>query len=276
MKDILVHVNEHEAWSNHIDLAIALARRFGARLTGILPHEQLALVKLMADGPGGGAEFIPELQARADRAAAALGARFADTLRAGTVEGDLVTAEGRAHQVLTLAGRFHDLIVVEQTNLHEDDINWSSAEEAAVLSGRPTLVAPREVISDGAFRRILVAWNGGREATRALHAARPFLADAEEVLVLEGPSREMAASVTRAPPGDVMDWLRRHTRAVRRVASDIADRDAADAILQMASTHRCDLVVMGAYGRRGLARLVLGGATSKVLRAARLPVLAAH
>ncbi len=47
----------------------------------------------------------------------------------------------------------------------------------------------------------------------------------------------------------------------------------ADAILQAAKQHRCDLIVMASHGRRGLAGLLLGSETQKVLTHAKIPVL---
>ncbi len=44
-------------------------------------------------------------------------------------------------------------------------------------------------------------------------------------------------------------------------------------ILRVARTRKCDLIVMASHGRRGLAGLVLGSETSKVLTHSRIPVL---
>jgi nucleotide-binding universal stress UspA family protein len=275
-KDLLVHVKPQETWSAHIDLAVALGARFKARVTGIVPHENLAIAKLLAGGPRGGGAWIEDMQAVANRQAAVLEERFMQCLRQHGAEGEIQVAEGRSHEVLGFAGRFYDLVVVEQTDLNEDDINWSTAEEAAVNSGRPTLIAPRHEQSDAAFRRVLVAWNGSREATRALHAARPIWENSEEVVLLSGHSREIAPSITRPPPGDIESYLRRRTPAVTIADGHVRDTDAAARILAVAAETKCSLIVMGAFGRKGLSRLILGGATSRVFRDAPIPILTAH
>ena len=46
-----------------------------------------------------------------------------------------------------------------------------------------------------------------------------------------------------------------------------------EAILDMAKTKACDLVVMASHGRRGVAALLIGSETSKVLTHSTLPVL---
>jgi nucleotide-binding universal stress UspA family protein len=46
-----------------------------------------------------------------------------------------------------------------------------------------------------------------------------------------------------------------------------------EAILAAAKKHRCDAIVMASHGRRGVAALVLGSETQKVLTHSKLPVL---
>jgi nucleotide-binding universal stress UspA family protein len=48
----------------------------------------------------------------------------------------------------------------------------------------------------------------------------------------------------------------------------------AVAILNLATRHNCDLIVMATHGRTGLRRFVLGSVTEKVIRTATCPVLA--
>lgn len=48
---------------------------------------------------------------------------------------------------------------------------------------------------------------------------------------------------------------------------------AWEGILKTARTKRCDLIVMASHGRRGLAGLLLGSETTKVLTHSKIPVL---
>jgi len=47
----------------------------------------------------------------------------------------------------------------------------------------------------------------------------------------------------------------------------------ADTILQTARKRKCDLIFMASHGRRGIAALLLGSETQKVLAHAKIPVL---
>jgi nucleotide-binding universal stress UspA family protein len=46
-----------------------------------------------------------------------------------------------------------------------------------------------------------------------------------------------------------------------------------EAIIEAATTHHCDLIFMASHGRRGLASLLLGSETQRVLTHADIPVL---
>lgn len=46
-----------------------------------------------------------------------------------------------------------------------------------------------------------------------------------------------------------------------------------DAILKTANAHKCDLIVMTSHGRKGLAAMLLGSETRKVLTHGKVPVL---
>jgi len=55
---------------------------------------------------------------------------------------------------------------------------------------------------------------------------------------------------------------------------DIAIAPAAwSAVIEAAASNRCDLIVMASHGRRGLAGVVLGSETTKVLTHSKVPVL---
>ena len=53
----------------------------------------------------------------------------------------------------------------------------------------------------------------------------------------------------------------------------VADRYAAEAIVDTAEHEGCDLIVMASHGRRALGRLLLGSQTSEVLARCGVPVL---
>ncbi|MBL8579184.1 MAG: universal stress protein [Mesorhizobium sp.] len=61
--------------------------------------------------------------------------------------------------------------------------------------------------------------------------------------------------------------------AVEVATVHVADARPAEAILDVAKTEGCSLIVMASHGRRGLGRLLLGSQTSEVLAHSTVPVL---
>ncbi|MEO8134253.1 MAG: universal stress protein [Betaproteobacteria bacterium] len=53
----------------------------------------------------------------------------------------------------------------------------------------------------------------------------------------------------------------------------IVDGEPWDGIIKTARKHKCDLIVMASHGRRGIAGMLLGSETQKVLTHSNIPVL---
>lgn len=56
-------------------------------------------------------------------------------------------------------------------------------------------------------------------------------------------------------------------------AMHVTNEYPADAIIEAAKSRKCDLVFMASHGRRGLAGVLLGSETAKVLTHSKIPVL---
>jgi nucleotide-binding universal stress UspA family protein len=83
-----------------------------------------------------------------------------------------------------------------------------------------------------------------------------------------------AAAIDRAAASYLGQIEREARKAGVRVATVRTTSDyPADAILAAAARGGCDLIVMASHGRRGLAGLLLGSETQKVLARARIPVM---
>jgi nucleotide-binding universal stress UspA family protein len=125
-------------------------------------------------------------------------------------------------------------------------------------------------------KRVLVAWNASREASRALHDALPLIAKAETATVfLANPTRGLDGH-GEEPGADIARHMVRHGLKVE-VAKVIAD-DVPDSalLLNHASDMGADLLVMGAYGHSRLREFILGGMTRSLLREMTVPVLLSH
>ncbi len=127
-------------------------------------------------------------------------------------------------------------------------------------------------------KNVLIAWDGGREASRALADAMPLLVRAKQVTVACLDPGAAACGADTAARERLAAYLHRHGAAARVEHDNLGEGDLAvgDWLLSRAADRGTDLIVMGGYGQPRWREQVLGGATRALLSAMTLPVLMAH
>lgn len=267
MKDILVQLDGGEVSPRRLDAALLLARRFGARLTGLFAQKETDAAALVARRPG----------ARLQEAAAASKLSYEAALAAAGVTGRwLALAHGDPGFVTTevaFCARYFDLAVIGQGASDRsgdypqlpDDL----VERAILDSGRPVLVIPRSGKIEPLATRIALAWNASREASRALHDSLPLLAAAEAVTLLSVP-RSTAPMPGDLPEMDVIGHLAGHGVLARFERIRAEDIGVMDLLLSRAFDLGADLLVMGApagssFGKSSGTRFLLKHLTLPVV-----------
>lgn len=124
--------------------------------------------------------------------------------------------------------------------------------------------------------RVFVAWDSSEAAASAVHAALPYLKQAEAV-VIGCVDPVMTAERNGQDPGtDVAAWLSHHGCNVTVSQFPSGGRDVAACLQDRAKEFGADLVVMGAYGHTRLVEAVFGGTTRSMMEQVDLPVFLAH
>lgn len=178
---------------------------------------------------------------------------------------------------LVLQARYSDLVVVSQKNFSEFDPSLVSdlPEYVALHSVRPVLIVPHAGPVSPTGNRILVAWDGSMEATRAITNAIPLLKRAKSVTVaLFNPSAQLDVH-GELPGADIGLYLARHGIKIE-VLQQEAEANIGSALMALASDRGYDLIVMGAYGHARFREIVLGGVTLTVLGQMNVPILMSH
>ncbi len=181
---------------------------------------------------------------------------------------------GREEEMVACRGRVSDMIVVARPSSDEEANAPLTLEAALRETGRPVVVVPPG--TEGKFGgpiSVAIAWNGSVEASRAVAFALSYLAAAESVTVLSvdegratGPSGE-----------ELVTYLACHgIAATSRILKDAGGRGAGQALLAEVAAVGADMMVMGAYSRSRMRRLIFGGATSEVLNKTEIPILMVH
>ena len=269
-KTIVVHIDNRPRRAERLALAFTLARRFEAHLVGLFVLEAARIPSYALAETG---QLVVELERkrRAEEAHAAE-AEFRRAERLARASSEWRPSADDAGAALQLSARYADLLIAGQPEPN-DPSGMAFAGELVLGAGRPVLFVPYAGRFPEAGRRVLIAWNASREATRAVTDALPILARAETVeIVAFEPGGDHGAS----PAADIAHYLARHgvkATAARDVAPGV---EVGERILSRAADTAADLIVMGAYGRSRLRELVLGGATRTLLGAMTVPVLMAH
>jgi nucleotide-binding universal stress UspA family protein len=154
----------------------------------------------------------------------------------------------------------------------EDGPDAAAIVEAAMMeTGRAVLFVPADVTAEP-IKGIAVAWNGSREAARAMALAMPVLEEAGDVVLLAGLSSSLAREDIDAC-ATALGW---HGVKARSVTFDGSDGNVAGRLQAEAREAGCQLLVLGAYSHSRLREFIFGGVTDDILAAVRMPVLLAH
>jgi nucleotide-binding universal stress UspA family protein len=273
-KTILVHIDPGKRCAKRVEVAIRLAQQHEAHLVALhalAPFEppgyvlaQMGPTILDAQKHAAAAELVRTEREFNEQASAA-----------GLRDVEWRTAIDDPIDAMTLHARYADLIVLGQSD-RSDDSNTSPdfPERLVLAAGRPVLILPSVGSFPSIGKRILVAWNGSREATRAITDAIPILRLADKVDVMAvNPRRGEHGKI---PGADIGLYLARHGVRVEVKADNGAEIDVGNELLSRAADLDVDLIVMGCYGHSRLKEWVLGGATRTILESMTAPALMSH
>ncbi|MEO8459378.1 MAG: universal stress protein [Dokdonella sp.] len=197
-------------------------------------------------------------------------------LAAHGLTGEWKVTQGDAVEALCHASRSSDFLVIERPQLKPDaPTGWGLASRTVFGASAPVVVVPDTTTQASCGQRVVIAWNGSREATLAIRGALPVLAQAAQVHVLEGEQIVSPFGVRHWPPFDLRALLQRHD-VTACFAEFRPERDRGAAILDQARAFDADLIVMGAWGQSRITEWVLGGATRHLLQHSDIPLLVAH
>lgn len=266
IRNVVVQLGEDGRRDERIAAAFSVARRFDGHVLGLYPLVRPQTPNLVEVSL---ADFTAREWARRQEAARQTQKAFLAAAGAAGLRADARAEEGLPEEVLVDWGRTADLVVLGQPVETEEQ---RPAEELVLGLGRPVLMTPYAGDFTSVGQSVAVAWNGTREAARALQSAMPFLLHSRKATLigvdLEGRAR---ASIERLAPN-----LARHGVDVRLELIPSGGLSVGDVILNAVADLSADLLVMGAYGHSRTRELVFGGATRSLFGHMTVPTLFAH
>lgn len=281
LKNLLLIVDDTRACARRMDAALAMARDHAAHLTALYCIGE----PWMPGPPTVPGQWVEERRRVDSERADEVLKQFHDKAERSGVRYDtrtVRTGAGAVADTIALHARYADLAILGQ--IDPDDVPAAGrhlVEHVVLGCGRPVLVIPYigapggdgEVVFG---RNVMVAWDAGREAARAVYDALPILERADHVdLVTVNP----VAGAHRhgdEPGADIALDLAHHDIDVEVQQLVAHDMEPGDTILSRLGDRGSDMLVMGAYGHSRMRELVLGGVTRSVLEQMPVPVLLSH
>lgn len=276
-KNILVYLDQGDSNKERVESAFAIAKLHEATLTGVAVNALLNSSILQRLGVSGSDEMVEAARAEA----VATVATFEEQAQAAGIPAETVVIEcneAEAPEKLSRLARVHDLSILRQGNPDHENAKFVAAlsEEVMLSSGRPIVFMPYVGAHEIPFSKGLIAWDGGKASTRAVHDALPLLAAMEEVIILVVESDK----IERAPQSEPGERLSAHltahginSRVLRVPKGEIS---TSSVILNELANTGADLLIMGGYGTPKLREVILGGVTRTVLESMTVPVLMSH
>lgn len=263
LKQILVFMDDPGHSADRLDLAVNLAKRHKAGIVGlhVVPHHLLPLRR------GHDQDNREELSRL-----------FSEKTKAADVRGEWVSADakvlGGVVEAINHYATFSDLVVVGQSEHGSSERRATDflPEKVVFGSGKPVLIVPYTGKYSSAGDKVLVAWKTGRESSRALTDAVPFLKAAASAHIFEvNPSKGEEADLEA-----LRRYLAAHGVAAKIETSLITELHVGDVLLNRVADEGSDLLVMGAYADIHFGNYVLGDVAKHVLRHMTIPVLMSH
>lgn len=271
IKTIAVVLTEPDTAKIVIESAIRLAETHGAHLVG-LHAEAIDPPPVMSPFDLPDATVITALyQAAADRRAIIEKMFNEATSRAGissawrAVRG----TSGLAAQGVVEGCRAADLVVASQPAAGR----VGELDDVLFESGRPVLFIPWIARECKPFNRILVAWDGSRESTRAVFDSVSLLKAAAEVEIFSIDPQDTATQSAALTGADIAETLARRGLSVTVNTQESARLPIAAVIENRCSDFSADLLVMGAYSHARIRERLFGGVTQILLESMTVPVL---
>lgn len=276
IKDLLIAYDGNEASQRALEFAVQMSRKYGATVTGISVSKPESFESHLR-------KWIPDnvkesmVAARLD-AMREIEARFRAQLTAlgFTGESHWIVEEGAPDLTLARSVRFFDMLLIGQfVSAFSTEHHTVDPHELLQRAGKPIIIVPRDYKVRPFKEEAAVAWDGSRNAARALTDAMQILETKKKLYILAAKSDKHGRDLGELPGLDLTVHLNRHG-----IASEVISLDGSSgvgaAILERCEVLQPDVLVMGAYGRAKFGSQMFGGVTRHILQHHKLPVLLSH
>jgi nucleotide-binding universal stress UspA family protein len=280
---IMIPVSGPRLLESKLDHALALAARFGSRVDVLFLHGSVDPLTIESNPFFGDAREIAEInwsqeesarldvETRLDRWSRERGVPYLEAIT-NQASPHLLFLEVRSDwaQALQDHGRTSDLIVIGQPGREMTAMDVAINKLSVMASGRSVLTVPNEPPpAENILAHILIAWDGGLQASKTVALAMPLLKAAQQLTVYTSGDADGARSRLER----MQDYLACNGVTAKSVIDDDASRWIGGLLLDAADRESATLICMGAYENSRAAELIIGGNTRHLYSRSGVPVL---
>lgn len=267
-KTILAILDTSDNSSAVADFAFAIAAESGAHVIG-LHAEIISAVPLVAPMEIPDPVAVQALQDMAHSETIAVERIFrakAEAAGASFEWRSFATSTGYGSAPLIESARSADLLIASQADPAKPSDSHVDVDSFLFETGRPVLMMPYIIRQPKPIKRVLIAWNGSKEAARATFDALPILKAADEVEIFSVDPADTALQSPLTAGADIAATLARHGVKTTLSTAQSVDKSASHVIENRLSDSSIDLLVMGAYTHSWLWQMIFGGTTKTLLQ----------
>jgi nucleotide-binding universal stress UspA family protein len=270
-KKVLFLLDSTDNIESQLEFAVSFAAQHQAHLHGLFvipahftpPYTEIVV---------GAAQLEQELAHLVEKETQRLNRLFTQHARRANIEHEWLLLSGDLIDTVVHHARYCDVLIVGQedkNSFFKRSRDW--LDHVILMTGTPVFVLPYIGIERLNLKRILIAWNGSREAIRAVRDALPLLQLAQwvEIMAIElENAQELSDSLAH--------YLQQHGIDSQIHQMPARDIDIGAMLLSRVSDESIDVMVMGAYGHSRFRELILGGVTRHILQQMTVPVFMSH
>lgn len=276
-RDLSICISSFESDFGLIEQASGLAEAWQAHLSccaiGLQPSP------LFSQGiMSGQAEFQAQMQATRDQIEDFRN-RLNQYIQEKSVQMELresLTFDTSLAGTVAVFARYADLIIARMPPQPDHDHHGEIIEGAMFGAGRPVLALPKSWKPAPIGRKVLLAWDASREASRAIHDALPMLAPGADVCVTTVDAKIGPGKHGAAPGLDISTHLARHGLKMTVQNADSLGKPVGERLVETAQGFGADMIVMGGYRHPKLAQRLLGGPSHFLVSNSPVPILLSH
>jgi nucleotide-binding universal stress UspA family protein len=267
VKTILAVLRGREDAERVLDRVIPLAATFSSHVIGFHCEALPAAYSTPVGFPS--TDFFEADMAAAEERTAEVKAIFDDRLAKSGMAGEWRATEtfaGDSAASALSSAYAADVVIAGQVDPDTVRADIVDLDRLLFDSGRPVILVPyaapkpRPTIS-----RIIVGWDGSREAARATFDALPLILRADNTEILTVDPRDTSEQSGPLAGAEIAAALSRHGAKVTVESQRSGGLQAGAVIENRLADTQADLLVIGAYSHSRLSQRLFGGVTRTLL-----------